>query len=98
MLARGVAEGDLVASESGLDGIARYYTTVVQGLSIQARDGGEPRRPGGGHHVRHGRVGGARSVLGGLSVPAGPGGGHRRRSQVIARPVDARRRAGIVRA
>jgi len=39
MLARGVAEGDLVASESGLDGIARYYTTVVQGLSIQARDG-----------------------------------------------------------
>ena len=38
-LARGVAEGDLVASESGLDGIARYYTTVVQGLSIQARDG-----------------------------------------------------------
>jgi AcrR family transcriptional regulator len=38
-LVRGVAEGDLAASESGLDGIARYYTTVVQGLSIQARDG-----------------------------------------------------------
>ena len=24
---------------AGLDAIARYYTTVVQGLSIQARDG-----------------------------------------------------------
>lgn len=38
-LARGVTDGDLVASAAGLDGIARYYTTVVQGLSIQARDG-----------------------------------------------------------
>jgi AcrR family transcriptional regulator len=38
-LARGVAEGDFAASDTGLDAIARYYTTVVQGLSVQARDG-----------------------------------------------------------
>jgi AcrR family transcriptional regulator len=38
-LARGVADGDLVASPASLDAIARYYTTVVQGLSVQARDG-----------------------------------------------------------
>ena len=37
-LARGVADGDLTAS-ADLDATARYYTTVVQGLSIQARDG-----------------------------------------------------------
>ena len=30
---------DLTASSASLDAIARYYTTVVQGLSIQARDG-----------------------------------------------------------
>lgn len=38
-LARGVADGDLTVSPSRLDAIARYYTTVVQGLSVQARDG-----------------------------------------------------------
>jgi AcrR family transcriptional regulator len=38
-LARGVADGDLAAPPAGLDAIARYYATVVQGLSIQARDG-----------------------------------------------------------
>ena len=38
-LARGVADGDLTAPPAGLDAMARYYTTVVQGLSIQARDG-----------------------------------------------------------
>ncbi|GAA2393837.1 helix-turn-helix domain-containing protein [Dactylosporangium salmoneum] len=38
-LARGVADGDLAAPASRVDGIARYYTTVVQGLSVQARDG-----------------------------------------------------------
>ncbi len=38
-LARGVADGDLAASPASLDAIARYYTTVVQGLSVQARDG-----------------------------------------------------------
>jgi hypothetical protein len=38
-LARGVADGDLTAPAANLDGIARYYTTVVQGLSVQARDG-----------------------------------------------------------
>jgi AcrR family transcriptional regulator len=38
-LARGVTEGDLTAPAAGLDAVARYYTTVVQGLSIQARDG-----------------------------------------------------------
>ena len=38
-LARGVADGDLTARPAALDAIARYYTTVVQGLSVQARDG-----------------------------------------------------------
>jgi hypothetical protein len=38
-LARGVADSDLTASAADLDAIARYYTTVVQGLSVQARDG-----------------------------------------------------------
>jgi AcrR family transcriptional regulator len=38
-LTRGVTEGDLIAPATSLDAIARYYTTVVQGLSIQARDG-----------------------------------------------------------
>ena len=38
-LVRGAADGDLNASPATLDAIARYYTTVVQGLSIQARDG-----------------------------------------------------------
>ena len=38
-LARGVADGDLAVSQASLDAIARYYTTVVQGLSVQARDG-----------------------------------------------------------
>jgi AcrR family transcriptional regulator len=40
-LARGVTDGDLAAPATGLDGIARYYTTVVQGLSVQARDGAD---------------------------------------------------------
>jgi AcrR family transcriptional regulator len=34
-----LAQGDLTASSAHLDAIARYYTTVVQGLSVQARDG-----------------------------------------------------------
>jgi AcrR family transcriptional regulator len=38
-LARGVDDGDLVAPPVGVDAMARYYATVVQGLSIQARDG-----------------------------------------------------------
>ncbi|GIH96344.1 TetR/AcrR family transcriptional regulator [Planobispora siamensis] len=38
-LARGVTDGDLTAPPAGLDAVARYYTTVVQGLSVQARDG-----------------------------------------------------------
>jgi hypothetical protein len=38
-LARGTADGDLSASPASLDAIARYYTTIVQGLSVQARDG-----------------------------------------------------------
>jgi AcrR family transcriptional regulator len=40
-LARGVTDGDLSAPPAGLDAIARYYATVVQGLSIQARDGAD---------------------------------------------------------
>lgn len=38
-LARGVAEGDLAVSAESLNAIARYYTTVMHGLSVQARDG-----------------------------------------------------------
>lgn len=38
-LERGVADGDLAARPGTLDAMARYYTTVVQGLSVQARDG-----------------------------------------------------------
>ena len=38
-LARGVSDGDLTAPSARLDAIARYYATVVQGLSVQARDG-----------------------------------------------------------
>ena len=33
------AEGDITASDAGIDAIARYYATVVQGLSVQSRDG-----------------------------------------------------------
>ncbi|HLL67768.1 MAG TPA: TetR/AcrR family transcriptional regulator [Micromonosporaceae bacterium] len=40
-LARGVTDGDITAPPDGLDAIARYYATVVQGLSIQARDGAD---------------------------------------------------------
>ncbi|MFI0486693.1 TetR/AcrR family transcriptional regulator [Actinomadura sp. 9N215] len=40
-LARGVADGDLTVAPDGLDAMARYYTTVVQGLSLQARDGAD---------------------------------------------------------
>jgi AcrR family transcriptional regulator len=40
-LSRGVTDGDLAAPATGLDAIARYYTTVVAGLSIQARDGAD---------------------------------------------------------
>ncbi|MBO3738618.1 TetR/AcrR family transcriptional regulator [Actinoplanes flavus] len=38
-LTRGVTDGDLTEPAVGLDAVARYYTTVVQGLSVQARDG-----------------------------------------------------------
>ena len=38
-LERGVTDGDLTTPATGLDAIARYYTTIVQGLSVQARDG-----------------------------------------------------------
>ncbi|WP_343499175.1 TetR/AcrR family transcriptional regulator [Achromobacter denitrificans] len=37
-LAQGIAEGDLAAS-ADLDQLAAFYTTVLEGLSIQARDG-----------------------------------------------------------
>ena len=33
------ADGDLIVSDASIDAIARYYATVVQGLSVQARDG-----------------------------------------------------------
>jgi AcrR family transcriptional regulator len=38
-IARGIADGDLTTSPASLEAIARYYTIVVQGLSVQARDG-----------------------------------------------------------
>ena len=38
-LARGVTDGDLAATPADIDALARYATTVVQGLSLQARDG-----------------------------------------------------------
>ena len=38
-LARGIADGDLAIPAGSLDAIARYYTTVMHGLSVQARDG-----------------------------------------------------------
>jgi AcrR family transcriptional regulator len=37
-LARGVVEGDL-SSFANIDRLAAFYTTVLEGLSIQARDG-----------------------------------------------------------
>jgi hypothetical protein len=38
-LDRGIADGDLMVPPASLDAIARYYTTLVQGLSVQACDG-----------------------------------------------------------
>ena len=38
-LTRGVTDGDLTATPDRLDALARYYATIVQGLSVQARDG-----------------------------------------------------------
>ena len=38
-LDQGVSDGDLTMPQNNLDAFARYYATVVQGLSIQARDG-----------------------------------------------------------
>lgn len=38
-LDRGVADGDLAASDDVVAAFARYFATVVQGLSVQARDG-----------------------------------------------------------
>ncbi|NGN62311.1 TetR/AcrR family transcriptional regulator [Streptomyces sp. A7024] len=40
-LTRGVTDGDLTAPPADLDAIARYCTTVMQGLSVQARDGAD---------------------------------------------------------
>jgi AcrR family transcriptional regulator len=39
-LQRGVADGD-VPADADLDALADFYSTVLQGLSIQARDGAE---------------------------------------------------------
>ena len=38
-LVRGIGDGDLAVSTDSLGAIARYYTTVMHGLSVQARDG-----------------------------------------------------------
>lgn len=37
-LVRGIAEGDL-PSTADIDQLTAFYTTVLEGLSIQARDG-----------------------------------------------------------
>ncbi len=42
-LARGIAQGDLLAS-ADVDQLAAFYTTVLEGLSIQARDGASARK------------------------------------------------------
>ncbi|MEB2605873.1 TetR/AcrR family transcriptional regulator [Burkholderia cenocepacia] len=41
-LAQGVATGE-ISAHANLDAIARYYVTVQQGMSIQARDGASRR-------------------------------------------------------
>ncbi|VWD64197.1 TetR/AcrR family transcriptional regulator [Burkholderia contaminans] len=41
-LMQGVATGE-IAAQANLDAIARYYVTVQQGMSIQARDGASRR-------------------------------------------------------
>jgi len=38
-LCQGIADGDFVAPPARVEAIARYYTTVVEGMSVQARDG-----------------------------------------------------------
>jgi len=38
-LEQGLADGDLTVPDDAVPSIARYYATVVQGLSVQARDG-----------------------------------------------------------
>ena len=38
-LDQGVADGDLTVADGSVPAVARYYATVVQGLSVQARDG-----------------------------------------------------------
>ena len=38
-LTKGVEDGDLRASSDKIDAMARYYTTVMHGLSVEARDG-----------------------------------------------------------
>jgi AcrR family transcriptional regulator len=38
-LDQGVADGELAVPDAVVDAVARYYATVVQGLSVQARDG-----------------------------------------------------------
>lgn len=42
-LAQGIAEGDLPSS-ADVDQLAAFYTTVLEGLSIQARDGASPEK------------------------------------------------------
>jgi len=38
-LCQGIADGDFAPPPARVEAIARYYTTVVEGLSVQARDG-----------------------------------------------------------
>lgn len=38
-LTRGVTDGDIALPKTGVDAVARYYTTVMQGRSVQSPDG-----------------------------------------------------------
>ena len=38
-LRQGVADGDILSPPADVDAVARYFTTVVEGMSVQARDG-----------------------------------------------------------
>ena len=49
-LIRGVTDG-VTAAVAGLAAIARYYTTVMQPLSVQASDGGLALVLGGHRHA-----------------------------------------------
>ncbi len=54
--ARGVADGDVPAG-ADLDALTSFYSSVLQGLSIQARDGAQPPAVAGHRPLRDGGLG-----------------------------------------